>query len=270
MSRAWIRAKKMEFARDLLRDFCLATRDFTEIFAVYEATGSIDYHALRQLTGSVMNKGILWRLKDTSHLLLRSSSSPQPQYAEDARLDSFLDWALGYIFHEVVKIREDAHQHENYVPWVQSLQEQTLTPLERTHVASMVDVLGQTRESLAREIARVRRIIAECIALFPHVLRKYRDSPLLARFLFSQEALVQEVFGDQRETLVEIMYEDEPQLLYLLAAQSLRQGGWWEPARQALARAQALRPECPLVLKESSRMDRLCAKHPAARRGAIA
>ncbi|MCA1944375.1 MAG: hypothetical protein LDL30_03690 [Desulfovibrio sp.] len=270
MSRAWIRAKKMEFARDLLRDFCLATRDFTEIFAVYEATGSIDYHALRQLTGSVMNKGILWRLKDTSHLLLRSSSSPQPQYAEDARLDSFLDWALGYLFHEVVKIREDAHQHENYVPWVQSLQEQTLTPLERTHVASMVDVLGQTRESLAREIARVRRIIAECIALFPHVLRKYRDSPLLARFLFSQEALVQEIFGDQREVLVEIMYEDEPQLLYLLAAQSLRQGGWWEPARQALARAQALRPDCPLVLKESSCMDRLCAKHPAARRGAIA
>ncbi|WP_460032887.1 hypothetical protein [Megalodesulfovibrio paquesii] len=269
MSRAWIRAKKLEFARDLLRDFCLATRDFSQIFAAYEASGSIDYLALRQLTGSVMNKGILWRLKDTSHLLLRGSPD-LPQFAEDARLDSFLDWALGYIFHEVVKIREDAHQHENYVPWVQSLQTQALPSQEREHVACMVDVLGQTRESLAREIARVRRIIAECLMLFPPVLRKYRDSPLLARFLFSQELLVQEVFGDKREYLLEVLYEDDPQLLYLLAAQSLRQGGWWEPAREALARAQSLRPECPLVLEETSRMARLCAKLPTARRGAIA
>lgn len=266
MSRAWIRAKQMEFARDVLRDFCLASRELSNIFTAYESIGVIDYLAVRQLTGTVMNKGILWRLKDTAHHLLRAEQGPMPIYQNDARLDSFLDWALGYIFHEVVKIREDAHQHENYVPWMERLQSPTLhpglAPLEEEHLRAMAAVLVETRKSLDREISRVRRIIAECISLFPHVLRQYRDSQLLARFLYSQESLVQEVFGPDHETLLELLYEDELQILYLMAAQSLRQGGWVEPARQALITAQQIRPECPLVLEEVERVDRLCAKLP--------
>lgn len=266
MSRAWIRAKQLEFARDLLRDFCLAARDLTLVFDAFQDGGGIDYDALRLLTGSVMDKGILWRLKDTAHHLLREGAHD----GEPFHLGSFLDWALGYIYHEVVKIREDAHQHQHYAPWFHSLERETLSEEEVEHCRALVGVLGQTEESLRREISRVRHILSRCVLLFPPVLHGYRESPLLARFLFSQEDLVRQVFQDQHETLLEVVYGDDPQMLYLLAAQSLREGGWVAPAKKALDEARRLRPECPLVLNEASRLDRLCARRPFARRGVTA
>jgi hypothetical protein len=65
-------------------------------------------------------------------------------------------------------------------------------------------------------------------------LPAHHDNPLLARFLFAQEVLVQEVFKSSYNELIQSIYKDDPAKLYHLAAQSLEQGGWLQEA--ALAR----------------------------------
>ena len=80
-----------------------------EQFETFDREGSVSFEVLDDLIGTKMNKGLLWRLKDTAHLLFRNEEG-------DPLSGRFLDWGMGYIFHEAFKLREDAYQNLNYAP----------------------------------------------------------------------------------------------------------------------------------------------------------
>ncbi|MFW5734911.1 MAG: hypothetical protein ACOCWR_07620 [Oceanidesulfovibrio sp.] len=237
MSKAWIKAKRLEFARDVLRDFCISSKALEACFTSYEDFGRMGFPALRELTGQEMNKGLLWRLKDTAHLLFR--------HGEEGLMGRFLDWGLGYIFHETVKLKEDAHQLENYAPWFGEIAASPLGEAERGHMERLTVVLGQTRESIDREIRRIRYIMDACLDLFPVCYAQYAESQLLARYLFDHQDIVREVFRDKYDALIQGIYGDAPENMPLLAAKSLREGGWVEHASRALSELEAICPGHP-------------------------
>lgn len=243
MSKAWIQAKSCEFARDVLRDFCLATRELEHRFLEYESTQRMNFDALRVLTGEEMDKGLLWRLKDTSHHLFRN-------IPETDSTGKFLDWALGYIFHETIKLKEDAYQLSHYAPWFISLEPATLDREDRIFRKELLQVLLQTRESIEREMKRIRFIISLCLDMFPKHYARYRDNSLLARFIFAQNTLVRAVFKDKYEKLLLVVYDDCPEKMFTLAASSLRDGGWLEEAGRAVEEALRLNPQDPAALEE--------------------
>lgn len=230
MSKTWVISKIPEFVRDVLRDFCLVSqRLFTE-FSRYDQTGQISFVFFKELLGEEMNKGQLWRLKDTSHILFRSRSRPE-------RIGLYLDWCIGYIFHECMKLREDSYQQENYRPWFEMMHgDQNLPPEEKLISKELFTVLEQTNESIEREVSRIRFILFHCRRIFILYLSAHQDNALLARFIFVQEDLVREVFKSSYHELVHSIYRDNPGKLYQLAAQSLEQGGWTQEAAQARQR----------------------------------
>jgi len=254
MSKAWLRAKRQEFVCDVLRDFCMASKTLNEEFSYYDQCFRVRFDVLRDLIGEEMNKGLLWRLKDTSHHLFRGDP-------EVPLIGKILDWAIGYIFHEGMKLKEDAYQSENYVPWFKGVQQEGLTGTEREATSQLYQVLMQTKESVEREIRRIRFIINHCIKLFPLYLADYKDNALLARFLYQQKDLVRQVFGNKYEDLVRTIYEDEPEQMYILAARSLRQGGWMNDAQKALEAAVELKPGSQIVLQEKKVVDILCRQY---------
>ncbi len=243
MSKAWIRAKRYEFARDVLRDFCLAGRELEHRFLEYEASQRLNFEALRLLTGEEMDKGLLWRLKDTAHHLFRN-------LADTDTTGKFLDWALGYIFHETIKLKEDAYQLSHYAPWFISLDPAAIDAQDRHFRKELLQVLLQTRESIDREMKRIRFIVGLCLEMFPKHYARYRRNPLLARFIFAQNTLVCAVFKDRYEALVTGIYGDAPEDLCILAAGSLRQGGWLEEAMRAVEEALRLNPNSRLAQME--------------------
>lgn len=244
MSKAWIKAKAPEFVRDILRDFCLVCQELETQFRQFDANGQVDFQVLRGILGEEMNKGLLWRLKDTAHHLFRSK-------AEGGSLvGQYLDWGIGYIFHDAMKLKEDSYQQQNYAPWFRQLIREDLPSEEKRISADLLGVLEQTSESMFREIRRIRFIMANCRKLYAIFLAGHNDNPLLARFLFDQNALVREVFGAEYAELVERIYGAAPERMYLLAAMSLRQGGWASEAAQAIAQAATLRPDNEDVLRE--------------------
>ncbi len=248
MSKTWIRTKLPEFVRDVFRGFCLASRQLSGQFQRFDEEREVSYEVLRDLLGSEMSKGLLWRLKDTAHHVFRND----PECPVEGR---FLDWGLGYIFHETIKLKEDAYQALTYAPWFLALRGRDLPEAERVVVEELFQVLRQTEESMRREIDRIRFIMSQCRQLFPIYLARHSENALLARYLFSQTQLVREVFGADYANLVATIYGEHPERMFVLAAQSLRLGGWVDEAALAVQGALAINPNERLVLQEKKILD---------------
>ena len=248
MSKAWIRAKRPAFVRDVFRDFCLASRFLEQEFQSFDASRRLSFEAIRDLLGQEMNKGLLWRLKDTAHHLFRNDTS-------DQLVGRFLDWGMGYIFHETIKLKEDAYQQANYGQWFRQLRGMLSGSEESDMTRDLYKVVDQTRESIEREIARIRFILAHCRRLFPLYLAEHRDNQLLARLLFEEERLIKEIFGQDFAYLLGSIYGSAPETLYVYASQSLRQGGWMREATRAVDAAVRLNADNPLVLQEKEIVD---------------
>lgn len=248
MSKAWIREKLPEFVRDTLRDFCLAADILESQFAVFDQTNELGFQVIQDLLGQEMNKGLLWRLKDTSHHLFRN----------DGKQDlsgQFLEWSLGYIFHETMKLKEDAYQQSNYGPWFRELMDRELPEAEHVVSRELFQVILQTNESIKREIARVRFFFTQCRRLFKFYLADQAENPLLGRFLFEHNALVRKIFGQEYDALINAVYGKQPELMYVMASWSLRQGGWMEHAAHAAMLAAEINASSPRVLREKEIVD---------------
>lgn len=248
MSKAWIKEKLPEFVRDMMRDLCLATDILESQFTMFDQTNQVSFEVLHDLLGEEMNKGLLWRLKDTAHHLFRN----------DGKQDlagQFLDWSIGYIFHETMKLKEDAYQQQNYGPWFRELMDRELPEEEHVISRELFQVVLQTAESIRRESARVRFFFAQCRRLLPVYLSDQADNPLLGRYLFEQAPLVRKIFGQDYDALIRAIYGEEPEMLCVMAAQSLRQGGWLEHASRAARQALEQAPQNPRVLREMQIVD---------------
>ncbi|GAB1410867.1 tetratricopeptide repeat protein [Desulfovibrionales bacterium] len=229
MSKRWLLSKQQSFVRDVLRDFCQIAMALEEQFVEFDTSGEVSFHFFDDLLGRHNCKGLLWRLKDTAHLLFRSE-----ERTEHRILGEYLDWALGYIFHECIKLKEDAYQQRNYKPRFKRLQDNALLSPEEQHIGSeLYAVIQQTSESISREVHRVRFILFHCKRMFILYLPLHRENPLLARYLYVHWDFVRQVFKGYFNELMHAVYGNTLQPMYVLAADSFAEGGWINEARLA-------------------------------------
>ncbi len=234
----WTRSKQTEFVRDILRDFCSICQTLEQEFTNYDTSSHVDFAVLSNLLGQEMNKGQLWRLKDTAHILFKTEATD----SSTRLIGQFLDWSFGYIFHDSMKLKEDAYQQQSYAPWFQQVLTRQLSGPSQNICTHLHEVLSQTAESIQREVERIRFLLNNCKQLFIEYLPIHRNNELLARFLFDQNSLVREVFGLLYDSLIKNIYHETMYKMPLLAAQSLRRGGWKEEAERALHEAERLSP----------------------------
>lgn len=228
MSKSWIKQKRDEFVRDVLRDFCLVSVQLENEFKHYDLNGFTRFTFFKDLLGARTNKGQLWRLKDTAHLLFRNEP-------EGSIIAHYLDWAIGYIFHECMKLMEDSYQRRRYKPWFESLPpKNNMEPEEVLIGKELYMLIEQTKESIDREIKRVRFLLFHCRRMLTIYLPAHHDNALLARFIYDQNDLVRQVFRSGYDNFIQALYNDSRDRLFTLAARSLEQGGWHREAREAL------------------------------------
>lgn len=248
MSKAWIKVKMPEFVRDMFRNFCQACQKLEELFAQYDLQRGVDFEQLKDLVGEEDYKGLLWRLKDTAHHVFRND----PANPLEGR---FLDWGLGYIFHECIKLKEDSYQQLTYAPWLREMASGMALENGTAEPGELVELPKQTEESMRREILRIRMLLDQCKELLPVYLSRHCDNPLLARQIFAQNVLVRDVFKEKYEQLISGIYNNSPQMMYVLASRSLREGGWLDEARQAMEQACKIAPKDKIVLHEKKIID---------------
>ena len=76
-----------------------------------------------------------------------------------------LDWTLGYIFHESLKLMEDAHQRQYYAPQLESLTDLVHDPELAERMRDLLDIQSQTVESMRREVVRLESLLLVWCAL---------------------------------------------------------------------------------------------------------
>jgi len=125
----WLEQRRDHFIRQLVDDFFLQVESFQQLYSVYldcrnlgdhvcvdllspateVARGQIWYR-LTQMIGTETEKGQLWQLKDLCHLIW-----PAQEQQRDVH-GALIDWLLGSIFHEAMKLKENIYLLNTYGP----------------------------------------------------------------------------------------------------------------------------------------------------------
>ncbi|MDR1242293.1 MAG: hypothetical protein LBM00_05890 [Deltaproteobacteria bacterium] len=232
--------------RDLLRDFCLTAHCLEEQFARFDASGSLSFTIIAETIGNDCNKGLLWHIKDSSGLLFKNKTL--------SAAAGQLDWTIGYLFHECLQVMEAAYQLRHYGP--------KLAVLCRLHSTGAGKVSGieqslhemaeQSGANLGHHIARARALISAATGLFCRYLAGESANRPLARFIHDREKLLRDVFGVRFETLLQSIYGQNTELVFLESALSLAELGRRDKAALALRKALEINPhnaECARLLE---------------------
>ncbi|MCL1985775.1 MAG: hypothetical protein FWG59_04930 [Betaproteobacteria bacterium] len=231
MPRIWISGDKAILLRDFLRDYCQVFAVLEEQLRRFTLSGTLSYAVLRDLVGSEEQNGLFWLLKDSAHHLFRSD--------EENMAGMLLDWAVGYAFHECVKLMEDAFQYQHYRNRFLEFKERAAAQEGRT-VEQLFPLLMQTHESAWRELTRIVHTLSQCRELLVHYLPPYGSAGQLARLLLEREELVRHVFGAAYVQLLEALYGQERGRMLLLAAKDFLDGGRPQAACDVLAKLQTV------------------------------
>ncbi|MDL2210040.1 hypothetical protein LJC26_04470 [Desulfovibrio sp. OttesenSCG-928-O18] len=248
MSKHWLEANMARLMAEILRDFCSVSIALEEQFRRFDHAGNLSYAVLREVIGDQMNRGLLWRLKDTAHHLLRDA----PGSPVAGRL---LDWAIGYLFHETWKLMEDTHQHQYYAPSLLALAEGNPSPELEAVARDFTMMAMENQTEMGKKVNRIRRLLAHARLFFHRCYASQTDNQYLARFLYDREDLVREAFAGEHANLVTSIYGNTPQLLFIHAAASLQNGGKTTEALAALERAKTLAPDDPRIATAAKKFE---------------
>ena len=233
MRRTWTAKDKATRVRDFLRDYCQVCSVLEEQRRRFASSGTLSYAVLRDLVGGDGQDGLFWLLKDSAHHLFRGD--------EENMAGTLLDWAVGYAFHECVKLMEGAFQYQHYRNRFLEFMERAATREERA-VEQLFPLLLQTRESAGHELARILHALSQCRELLARYLAPYGSASQLARLLLEREDLVRRVFGAEYSQLLEALYGKEQERMLLLAAVDFLDGGRPRAALEALDALSAVPP----------------------------
>lgn len=139
----------------LMRDFSGAVDILLEQFERFQRSKTLSHPALSDLIGVFENRGALWRLKDTGHLLFSRPENPAGQ---------LLDRTLGAIYHESVKLMEATYQSQHYANACKTFIRSSLAEsLELAGAQQPGEPNGKTeRQSLEEAAARLLEVLQEC------------------------------------------------------------------------------------------------------------
>lgn len=215
---------------DIVREFLEAHQLMRRLFARYRS-GELHFAELEALVGDD-EASLLYRLKERCHALFRpTEGSARPT----VRREELFDLAVGSLFHEAMKFRENFYQREVYGPRVRSL---------RSQAGEDVDPLFQDFEKiLAAVTLRLQECLQESEALLEHtqeqlrvLLVEHRGSGYVTRYLLENQALVEDVFGEKIDALLARIHGDAA-AGYGCAARSYLVSGHYSDAERAFASA---------------------------------
>ena len=187
----------------------------------------------------------LFELKEECHWLYRVREGPDQMQASTAVL---FDILVGSLFHQMMKVKENAYQVERYAPKYAALRKTLQAPDAPKQVATFLKegerIIARSRRMLQQEFAYAAELFSEATIVLRHVVVENHDNPILIRALVENDKLLDAVYGPRSlDKLLNEMHDGHAATGYLLAANSLFEGGWFNRARDLCKRARKLDPK---------------------------
>jgi len=186
----------------------------------------------------------LFDLKEECHSLFRNE-----QHAQEVELSSsgLFDLLVGSLFHQMMKVKESTYQIERYAPKYAALRRAVHGPEAPEQGEAFLRegqrIIQRARRGLRQDLAHAVELFSEATVVLRHVLIENRGNPLLVRALLDNEKTVEGVYGPRSlEKILREMYDGRHAEGYLIAANDLYEGGWYDKAREWCKHARKLDP----------------------------
>jgi hypothetical protein len=244
----WIRERKSVLLKDLIQQMLSTRLFFNDLYEQYKKSGHVAFKDLELWIGTENNKGSLWNLKDSSHVLFRENMSKQLFY------ENIFDWTLGSIFHEGMKLKEDVYIVEVYNKWGTVFTESKKIP-DDVNLADLrgeyTMIIKRAQESIAQEMDSLRYLFIRAMDQLQKIIIQNKNDGLLIRFLVEAEDQFDHVYGEgSLKSFFESIYDRGLIDAYLTAGKNYREGGWYHEALRLLRRALSLSPQDKGIKKE--------------------
>ncbi len=137
---------------------------------------------------------LLYNLREKSHALFR-------QMGKGAfhKREWLLDLAIGSIFHEAMKLRENIYQLKVYQPKYSQYQERMgKTLYEKSYLAQFKRIIAKAEEGVAEGMDETRSLFRDTMAQLLDFFKESARNPFLVRFLLENQNILRKVYGPKK------------------------------------------------------------------------
>ena len=225
----WFEERKDILIKELVEGYFECKSLFTQIHKDYEENGMIRFSMIDHWIGTETKKGSLWNLKDTSHNLFRMQGSNLDL------VEYIFDWTVGSIFHEIMKLKEDAYQLEAYRPDEDKIKELRNDAGIQLIMEEYNIIIGNAQKNLKSEMDNIQYLFSKSDSILKYLLPSYSTNGPLLRFLMKNYYRIQELLGAESfSAIFRAMYGEDWDKAFIVAAKSYLDGAWYDEAKEVL------------------------------------
>ena len=185
--------KKNWIILEIVRDYLYSHIRFQSIYKKYKAH-TLSFDDVEEFVTDKDPTVPLFNLKESCHMLFRYQGE---EHCSDE--EKLLDLAIGSIFHEAMKLRENLYQLKVYKPrYLQIQDSQQTSDYERNLLQEFMKIGAKTEKRLAESMTETKRLFRDTLEQLAHLLPRYKDNAVLIKFLLRNKDLLQQAFGRRR------------------------------------------------------------------------
>lgn len=265
---SWFEQRRDHCIRLVVDDFFSLVRSFQQLYGVYidcrnggghgdadllcpetKETREQMWNRLDRMIGTETNKGMLWQLKDLCHQVW-----PEREQGYDVH-GSLLDWLLGSVFHEAMKLKENIYLLNTYGPTAMRMRGmpeassmQVLRPSGSfPRLSKMVDAETLIRRIAADVVDQMEQIgflLGQANFILRMMMPDMTANLLVIRLLVEKEVLVRRSWGESIEELFTDMFAGSAAQGFCAAGRSYLSAQWYVQALDMFKRALRSDEQC--------------------------
>ncbi|MCP3984373.1 MAG: hypothetical protein GY723_08285 [bacterium] len=216
---------------DIARDFLFAHQALRHVAARHRA-GDLRFEDVIELVGDD-EESVLFRLKERCHRVFRASDT-------DAEIGpgALFDLAIGSLFHETMKFRENVYTRDIYGPRVLALRNAGVVD-EGGLLPEFEKIVSDSNAQLEESLLEAETLLRQTTGQFRVLLVANASNAYLTRFLIAQADDVDGVMGKPLEAVLADIHGSAA-VGYAQAAESYLSSGFFEAGIGALEAASRL------------------------------
>jgi len=234
--------KELQGTRDrqileIVRGLLLSEVVFQGIFKKYKE-GHLRFS---DIGNWVDDKGqsLLYNAKEQCHDIFR--------YVETGpfhKKEWLLDLAIGSIFHEAMKLRENIYQIEVYRPkYLQYKLKAGKLAYERSYLLQFERIISKAEQGLEEGMEETRSLFQDAMAQLVDFFKESTGNRFLVRFLLENQPLLRKIYGSKRaKEIFNVMFEKGLLDAYFFAGRSYLESKHYDLASQYFSKAVKIDP----------------------------
>ncbi|MGV1100858.1 hypothetical protein ACUUL3_15785 [Thiovibrio sp. JS02] len=256
----WFEERRSLFLKNMFKGFSETFCRFRTLYGHYTANRAVSFAEIDHLVGTENRKGRLWDLKDRCHQLWRDAD---PQADLNGCL---LDWLLGSIFHEAMKLKENSYMLQYYAPLAETMKDRHGGSAKFCGVGCQ-RFMERTISEIEHQMESLGFMFGRANYLLRTMLLAQADNPILLRYLVENPEIPQELWSESLEDLLADMFPQGPEYGFCTAARSYQEGDWYAKAQATYLKALAINPDCHEARHQACRMQALARQEAQLRKG---